>query len=204
MLNLFSIPAQNQRMNPERQSSPSSVPALPPKVASTTPLEGTYLLSLQDPDAMTPAAPTIAQYLHWLQPGLNFSSTPNSTDFPATIPASATVPYARPQPPPISPAHRYIALLFAQPLNFSIPVAFQGFNATNRMKFNISVFAAEAGLGAPVAANYFLVSNMTVTNVTNATGTGPSVPAFTGGTGKIMLSLWVLVTGVIGGLTLVF
>ena len=179
------------------------MPALPPKIASTTPLEGTYLLSLQDPDAMTPAVPTEAQYLHWLQPGLTFSSAPNSTGFPATIRASATVPYTRPAPPPISPAHRYIALLFAQPLNFSIPVAFQGFNATNRTKFNISIFAAEAGLGAPVAANYFLVSNMTVTNVTNTTGTGPSVPAFTGGTAKIMLSLWRLATGIIGALTLV-
>ena len=180
-----------------------SVPALPPKVTSATPLSGTYLLSLVDPDASVPAAPTVAQYLHWLQPGLIFSSTPNSTAFPANIPSAAAVAYARPAPPPTSSAHRYITLLYAQPSNFSIPATFQGFSASNRTKFNISVFAAETGLGAPIAANYFLVSNMTVANATNSTATSPSIPTFTGGTARTTLSIWIVATGVIGGWALV-
>ena len=46
----------------------------------------------------------------------------------------------------------------------------------------MSVFAAEAGLGTPVAGNYFLVGNMTAgAGNASTTSTGPAIPTFTGG-----------------------
>ncbi len=84
-------------------------------------------------------------------------------------------------PPPVSDAHRYVAVLFAQPANFTAPT---GFNATNRLSFNLTNFAAQARLGAPVAGNYFLVSNMTgnagAAGGRNASGTVSSGPMATG------------------------
>ncbi|KAI9874005.1 MAG: hypothetical protein M1830_010299, partial [Pleopsidium flavum] len=181
-----------------------NVPAQQPSVGAETALNGTYILFIVDPDAPTPTNASVSQYLHWLQPGLRFASTRNTTanafsPYPATINASATgtVPYVRPQPPPTSPAHRYIALLYAQPSNFSVPAAFQSFSATNRTKFNVSMFAAQARLGNVVAANYFLVSNMTTTTTGagNATSTRPGVAQSTGGAAVMQMSLAAVVVG---------
>ncbi|MCJ1365556.1 hypothetical protein MMC16_004680 [Acarospora aff. strigata] len=146
-----------------------NVPASAPSVAATSALSGTYLLTIVDPDAPTPQNPNRSEIIHLLQPSVSFAQT---GPFAAMFSAPAIVPYARPMPPPVSDAHRYVALLFAQPANFTLPA---GFNATNRMNFNLTNFAAQARLGTPIAANYFLVSNMTGTagavGGRNATGT---------------------------------
>ena len=150
-------------------SNNHSVPASAPSVAATSALSGTYLLTIVDPDAPTPQNPNRSEIIHLLQPSVSFAQT---GPFAAMFSAPAIVPYARPMPPPVSDAHRYVALLFAQPANFTLPA---GFNATNRMNFNLTNFAAQARLGTPIAANYFLVSNMTGTagavGGRNATGT---------------------------------
>ena len=85
-------------------------------------------------------------------------------------------------PPNYSTAHRYIQYLFAQPAGFKIPAPFAGYSAANRSNFNITKFIDAAGLGKPVAANYFLCSNQTTaTNGTGANGTSTGKPAtFTG------------------------
>jgi phosphatidylethanolamine-binding protein (PEBP) family uncharacterized protein len=58
------------------------------------------------------------------------------------------------QNPPVgSGAHRYIALLYAQPDNFD----FSSLNATQFAKFNISRFAASTGLGDPLAGTFLTV-----------------------------------------------
>lgn len=173
-----------------------TVPAMQPRVGAESALTGTYLLAIVDPDAPTPSNNSISQYLHWLQPGLRFSTTRNTTanaftPYTATINAAATVPFTRPQPPPTSAAHRYIALLYTQPANFSVPADFANFSASNRTKFNITRFASEAKLGNAVAANYFLVSNMTG----NATTTKPGVAQSTGGAAVIQISLASVVIG---------
>ena len=159
------------------------MPASVPKVAAETTLSGTYLLTIVDPDAPTPQNPNVSQILHLLQPSVTFASAAPRV---ATFNAPAIVPYARPQPPPSSAAHRYIAVLFSQPANFTVPAAFRAFNATNRAMFNLTNFAAQAGLGRPIAANYFVVSNMTGTpgaiggsNATGTVGSGSS-PTATG------------------------
>ena len=160
------------------------MPASAPRVAAETALSGTYLLTIVDPDAPSPQNTSVSQILHLLQPSVTFASAAPRV---ATFNAPAVVPYARPQPPPTSAAHRYIAVLFSQPANFTVPAAFRAFNATNRALFNLTNFAAQAGLGRPIAANYFLVSNMTGSpgaiggrNATGIVGSAGSSPTATG------------------------
>ncbi|MCJ1313777.1 hypothetical protein MMC25_007457 [Agyrium rufum] len=173
------------------------VPVNPPTFSTPNALPSqTYLLTIVDPDASTPQNPTVAQFLHYLGPNIVFPT--NST---AVATAAPIAPYVQPSPPVYSDPHRYIALLFAQPANFTVPADFAGYSAANRTLFNIAAFAAEAGLGAPLEANYFLVSNMTgslgagvdanttvpvasgtasATGVGSATATGSPIPSFTG------------------------
>ncbi|MCJ1285430.1 hypothetical protein MMC26_004770 [Xylographa opegraphella] len=166
-------------------------------------MNGVYLFALVDPDAESPQNPNISQYLHFLQPGLTFPSTSSASaaSYPATFNSAPIVPYTQPAPPTFSTAHRYIALLFSQPSNFSVPANFQPYNATYRMFFNITTFAAEAGLGAPVLANYFLVSNQTMTAnaTTNATATGTGMPiaTFTGEASSIRVAGLCIMAGAI-------
>ena len=75
---------------------------------------------------------------------------------------------------------RYILLLFVQPANFS-QVAPGLVNASTPISgFNISAFAAQTGLGSPVAGNFFLTGpdNSTTTTVSSSaagsTATSPT------------------------------
>ena len=180
------------------------VPVNAPIVSTSTPRNGYYLFALVDPDAESPQNPNISQYLHFLQPGLSFSSSSSvaAASYPAVINSLSIVPFTRPAPPNFSPAHRYIGLLFLQPNNFSVPANFQQYNATYRMFFNITTFAAEAGLGAPVLAIYFLVSNQTMTaNATmnaTTTGTGMPIATFTGEAAAVKVAGLCIMTGVLG------
>jgi phosphatidylethanolamine-binding protein len=151
-----------------------------------------------DPDAPTPENTSLSQILHWLQPGLTLQASSGSqAAIPYVLQAStpAVAPYARPMPPPYSRAHRYIQYLWAQPADFSIPPAFSGFSGENRTNFNISEFAAAAGLGSPLYANYFLCSNGTGAIAPNATGSGgtngsipaPTTTPFTGGASQLSM-----------------
>lgn len=67
------------------------------------------------------------------------------------------VPFVNPTPPNDSPAHRYIGLLFIQPENFEIPKSFREFSDANRTNFNVTIFAEEGGLGAPIFASKSLL-----------------------------------------------
>ena len=112
----------------------------------------------------------------------------------------------RPSPANTSPAHRYIALLFAQPANFTVPAAFQGYSATNRTLFNVTNFATQARLGAPVEANYFLVANTTAnatttTTTTRATTTGTVTATVIAGTTSTIRVNTTSTTTVIGTIT---
>ena len=181
-----------------------TVPASAPVISTSSPMNGDYLFALVDPDAESPQNPNISQYLHFLQPGLTFpsSSSAPAASYPATFNSAPIVPYTQPAPPSFSTAHRYIGLLFSQPRNFTVPTNFQQYNATYRMFFNITTFAAEAGLGAPVLANYFLVSNQTMTAnaTTNATATSTGMPiaTFTGEAPTFRVAWLCIMAGVVG------
>ena len=155
-----------------------------------------------DPDAPSPQMPYPGQFLHWLQPGLDFSSDPSK----ATLTQPAQVAYLRPTPPNYSVPHRYTFFLYAQPADFKIPtspVDFSVFNATiqpmGRVGFDVEQFAREAGLGEPLAANFFFCGNQTMGapnatatatasgsgSMTGATATGSPIATFTGAAQKV-------------------
>lgn len=75
-------------------------------------------------------------------------------------------PYLQPNPGVGDIPHDYILLLFAQPANLSLAAIGYGdidppASTNDRIGFNITDFAAKAGLGSPLAANYFRVQNTT-------------------------------------------
>lgn len=148
-------------------------PASPPTLAVDTGLyrslaqyTGAYLVLMVDPDVPTPTNPTSRFLLHWLAPNFRPAGAAPSAlrALPGTVLTNRTantVSYRRPSPGTTSDAHRYILYAFAQPANFSIPPAFTNFTDANRAGFNLTRFVAQARLGAPLAAQYFFVSNKT-------------------------------------------
>ena len=118
-----------------------------------------------DPDASYPQNPTNRWIIHWWQAGLTKSTSQvNQTSIGGTALVNSSAPavaYRRPRPPTNSSAHRYIQYLFEQPANFQVPEAYSGFGGSNSSKFPFESFVTAAGLGNPVAANYFYCSNET-------------------------------------------
>ncbi|TFK38968.1 PEBP-like protein [Crucibulum laeve] len=118
--------------------------------------KGPFVVAAVDPDAPTPQTPTSAQIRHFL--GGNFSarqiwraSTPLLTNS-----TPAVTEFHQPTPPAGSDAHRYVFLIFEQPAGFNA----QTFVAptTSISLFNISQFASEVGLGAPIGGTFMLVA----------------------------------------------
>jgi hypothetical protein len=113
-------------------------------------------------EANGPTAPNTT-LIHWILPGL---SSPNASIAALTSRASAIAPYAAPGPP-AGQTHTYVLTLYDQPANFSVPAEyvpyFKNLTASvyNRVGFNLTAFADKAGLGDPIAADWFLVSNAT-------------------------------------------
>ncbi|CAM6029249.1 unnamed protein product [Sphagnum balticum] len=100
-----------------------------------------FTLIMTDPDAPSPSEPSMREWVHWIV-----------TDIPGMVSTSAAgkeiVPYMGPRPP--IGIHRYIFVLFKQPCGPLIVCP-----PTTRNNFNTRNFAAEHGLGLPVAATYF-------------------------------------------------
>ncbi|XTI91663.1 hypothetical protein V2W45_1513045 [Cenococcum geophilum] len=86
-------------------------------------------------------------------------------------------PYFPPGPPP-SQTHTYGVFLYNEPTNFAVPANYIPFfnnlttSVLNRVGFNLTNFVDEAGLGAPVAADWFLVSTQN-TGVSSTVVTRP-------------------------------
>jgi phosphatidylethanolamine-binding protein len=97
--------------------------------------------------------------IHWILAGL---SSPNDT-ITLSSRLGPIAPYFPPGPPP-GQTHMYGVFLYSEPARFEVPADFIPFfnNLTasvfNRVGFNLTHFAGETGLGAPVAADWFLVS----------------------------------------------
>ncbi|EXJ65877.1 uncharacterized protein A1O5_10853 [Cladophialophora psammophila CBS 110553] len=123
---------------------------------------GSYVLLMVDPDARYPQDPTARFLLHWLQTDMTLG--PQAADGTSQLINSTEprAPYRNPSPPTNSSAHRYIFYAFFQHENFTLPSAFEGYSATNRTNFNLTMFLDESNLGrTPAAAMYFFVSNQT-------------------------------------------
>ena len=142
-----------------------------------------------DPDSSKP------NVLHWVQ--TNFTLYPSNISIASLSfhPLLSTTPplasYIKPNPPAGSGPHRYTELLYSQPAGFSIPVKYAPFFGSNstRTSFNLSNFVRDAGLGKPVAANYFLAENSTARENQTA-GTGTSSTSTTGTGGKVQGELF--------------
>ena len=134
-------------------------------------------------------------FLHWFQPNLALSSTALTPNLTATkaSPSAVGAAFYQPTPPKGSGPHQYVLLLFAQPIGFQIPADFSSINPPTgaggglvaRIGFNVTKFAGESGLGAPVAANWFQVLNGTAAETSSvmATATGSSPVASDTSTG---------------------
>ncbi|KAK5079901.1 hypothetical protein LTR70_005632 [Exophiala xenobiotica] len=148
---------------------------------------GQYLLFMVDPDASYPENPQNRFIIHWWQEGLTKSTTEvDSASIGGTRLVNDTAPrvsYRRPRPPTNSSAHRYIQYLFEQPSNFQVPEAYSGYNDQNITRFPFEQFLNDAGLEAPVAANYFYCSNQTAVPATFVAAPGEEYP---GGNGAMI------------------
>ncbi|KAH8804392.1 phosphatidylethanolamine-binding protein [Xylogone sp. PMI_703] len=97
--------------------------------------------------------------LHWYQPDLVL----NDQTHELSVASDSTLPkamYAGPAPPP-GPAHRYVEVLFVQPEEYKLPEEFEkylGNTIAARLGFNIEQLVKEAGLGEPIAGNWFLTA----------------------------------------------
>ncbi|KAJ9654881.1 hypothetical protein H2198_006154 [Neophaeococcomyces mojaviensis] len=172
---------------------PVQAPAIAVNTSYTTlnnNYSGQYMLMMVDPDASYPENPSNRFIVHWWQMNLTRSTqasdTSDSIGGTRLINGTAPrVPYRRPAPPTNSSAHRYIQYLWEQPVNFTIPSAYQGFNSSNIRQFNLTGFVQAARLNNPVAANYFFCSNQTNVPTTFVAAPGGEYP---GGNGAAITS----------------
>jgi hypothetical protein len=121
--------------------------------------------------------------LHWFQPdvtGVVNGINSTTLTLPTTGPGA---PYLQPSPPPGDAPHRYTFFLFEQPIDFTVPAAFASVDppetSNDRVGFNLNAFIAAANLSAPLAANYMLVQNTTISG--SSTSFPPSSVTSTAG-----------------------
>jgi len=110
-----------------------------------------YTLAVVDPDVPSRADPGWRSFAHYLVGNIQGR---NITDFSETIWG-----FIGCGPTQGSGFHRYTYILFKQPagfIDFSAIVHRSSRNADGRGQFNVRDFAKTFGLGAPIAANYFL------------------------------------------------
>ncbi|KAF8599415.1 PEBP-like protein [Ceratobasidium sp. AG-I] len=117
---------------------------------------GPYVVAIVDPDAPSRPNPTSAQIRHLLAANLTVSRN-RSEYVPRSLllqnSTAAINEYRPPTPSAGSGPHRYVALLYAQPPNFDISFL----NVSDIRLFNLSSFAARAGLGEPLAGTFLTV-----------------------------------------------
>ncbi|XP_054707886.1 protein D2-like [Uloborus diversus] len=106
-----------------------------------------YTLVMIDPDAPDPDTPNFRHFLHW---------------FVVNIPGSAVsqgkvlTQYMMPSPPAYSRAHRYIFLVYKQPIYIFSPSYMDG---KRRSKFDLEKMVQELELVGPLSGNYFFTKH---------------------------------------------
>ncbi|KAK4493620.1 hypothetical protein PRZ48_015287 [Zasmidium cellare] len=123
-------------------------------LSTATPSQ-TYLLISLDLDAPFQSFRALGPILHWIQPGFVLDTTTSTLVSKEPFIAN----YIGPAPPPGSGPHRYSFYLFQQPEGFDgkkfAPADGKEMGNWGRMRFDLDAWIAKAGLGDPIAANYF-------------------------------------------------
>jgi len=121
---------------------------------------GTFIFVMMDLDVPSRTANGTRQtLLHCMNTGFKATArrVTNSTVLLASS-DTGPAPYVGPSPPAETPphGHRYVQILFQQPANFAVPAS-QSAAVSSRLGFDLQSFMTAAGLGMPVAANFFVV-----------------------------------------------
>jgi len=132
----------------------ASTPTLSYSAPSST---GKYVAACIDLDAPFPGFAILAPILHWMQSDLVPSSS-GTLEVSGNV--SPVMGYRGPGPPPLSPPHRYVFLLYEQPEGFDksklgLP---EVMGMKDVMRWKHEQFEKKAGFGKVVAGNWF-VSN---------------------------------------------
>lgn len=132
----------------EAQSPPTIDFDVPSKTA-------TYMVVALDLDAPFPSFTALGPILHWIQPG--FKASESTQTLTSTDPFVSN--YIGPAPPPFSGPHRYVFYLYEQPEGFDgkkhAPPGGKPVATTSRMRYDLDEWVKKAGLGQPIAVNYF-------------------------------------------------
>lgn len=154
---ILSLTVGTHKVTPGQEIPRAEAQAAPELAFNVT--AGTYMVIGLDIDAPFPSFGVLGPILHWIQPGL----TPESgADGTSVLTASGTpfvANYIGPAPPPGSASHRYVFLLYEQPVDFDgkkyAPADGKDLGNWNRMRYDLGAFEKEAKLGPVLAANYF-------------------------------------------------
>ncbi|KAJ4706072.1 Terminal flower 1-like protein [Melia azedarach] len=143
------IYSSNKQVANGHELMPAVIAAKPRVEIGGEDMRSAYTLIMTDPDAPSPSDPYLREHLHWMV-----------TDIPGTTDASFVewvyyliktgkeiVSYETPKP--VVGIHRYVFILFRQKGRQTVRPP------PSRDYFNTRRFAAENGLGLPVAAVYF-------------------------------------------------
>ncbi|XP_052186258.1 CEN-like protein 1 [Diospyros lotus] len=129
----------NNQVTNGREFLPSVIASRPRAEIGGDDMRAAYTIIMTDPDAPSPSEPYLREHLHWIV-----------TDIPGTTDASfgrEIVGYEAPKP--VIGIHRYVFVLFRQRARQTVRAP------ASRDCFITRDFAAENGLGLPVAVVYF-------------------------------------------------
>jgi len=124
--------------------------------------EVSYTLVMTDPDAPSRGDPKHGQVRHWVISGIKSApqgSTNETQDLASLKTKSAITPYRPPTPGPGSGVHRYVFLLFEEPVGgYDVPAGAREYGAEReqRINWNAIAFGEKYGLKL-VGADFFLL-----------------------------------------------
>ncbi|KAN0099072.1 PEBP-like protein [Hyaloscypha variabilis] len=150
-------------ITPGISMSKASVASVPTIGTSDEVLSGTYLFIMMDLDVPGSiaglAAGTRTTLLHAMVTGYKPSGTIKNTTHVLSSTDTGPASYLAPGPPAETPPHphKYVQLLFPQPVSFAVPTSMKS-AILSRVGFDISKFVTAASLDAPLRANWYTVT----------------------------------------------
>ncbi|KAH8678454.1 phosphatidylethanolamine-binding protein [Xylariales sp. PMI_506] len=117
----------------------------------------TYMVVCLDLDPPFASFPFAGPVNHWLHSGFRLSASSAEDGGKLETSDPFIVNYFRPGPPPGVGPHRYLFLLYEQPVSFDVKLHAPGkdVGVPTRIRYNLDAWEQKVGLGEVVAANYF-------------------------------------------------